>query len=55
MENENLFEILDMAIGVKLLTQNILQIRRISNFYFSLSLTTHLCIFFRGVGGRGGV
>jgi len=32
MEAENLYGILDMAIGVKLLTQNILQIPRISNF-----------------------
>jgi len=32
MEAENLYGILDMAIGVKLLTRNILQIRRISNF-----------------------
>jgi hypothetical protein len=32
MEAENLYGILDMAIGVKLLTRNILQIPRISKF-----------------------
>jgi hypothetical protein len=32
MEAENLYGILDMALGVKLLTRNILQISRISKF-----------------------